>query len=151
MQLWRPFTSKTHSSFSVFEVTHFYKCAIPAFDGLFPEPQNAVIMQLLFTAAHWHGLAKLRLHSETTLSILDNVTTSLGTGPHHFKDVVCPNYQTKELPHETKAHQRKKVKTHTHIFFPSLTTWKRTSFTQLGMWLTTFEGLVQQNCTARKW
>ena len=54
-------------------------------------------------------MAKLRLHSDSTLSILDNVTTSMGERLHQFKYDVCPQYNTKELPRETKARQRKKA------------------------------------------
>lgn len=85
------------------------KCAIPVFDGLLPEAHNNTILTLLFTAAHWHGLAKLRLHSDSTLLILDDVTQSLGEVMRHFKDVVCPAYSTKELVRETKARQRRKA------------------------------------------
>ncbi|KZP06410.1 hypothetical protein FIBSPDRAFT_764436 [Athelia psychrophila] len=85
------------------------QCAIPVFDGLLPEPHNSAILKLLFTAAHWHGLAKLRLHSDSTLLIIDDITTSLGEVLHHFKDVICPAYNTKELPRETKARKRRKA------------------------------------------
>lgn len=61
------------------------QCAIPVFDGLLPEPHNSSIMRLLFLCAHWHGLAKLRLHSDLTLDILDDVTTTLGEVFHHFQ------------------------------------------------------------------
>jgi hypothetical protein len=39
----------------------FCKCSIPVFDGLFPSDHNKMIVDLLFTLAHWHGLAKLRM------------------------------------------------------------------------------------------
>lgn len=35
------------------------QCAIPVFNSLLPEPHNNMVMQLLFTCAHWHGLVKL--------------------------------------------------------------------------------------------
>jgi hypothetical protein len=35
-------------------------------------------MRLLFIVAHWHGLAKLRLHIDETLEILDEWTIFLG-------------------------------------------------------------------------
>jgi hypothetical protein len=33
--------------------------------GSIPEPHNGAIQRLLFLCAHWHGLAKLRMHSDT--------------------------------------------------------------------------------------
>lgn len=40
---------------------------------------------------------------------MDDVTTSLGEVLRHFKDVICPAYNTKELPRETKARKRRKA------------------------------------------
>lgn len=40
---------------------------------------------------------------------MDDVTTSLGEVLRHFRDHTCPKFNTKELPRETKAHQRKKA------------------------------------------
>ena len=51
-------------------------------------------MDLLFTIVHWQGLAKLRLHTNTTLVILDEVTTQLGQQLHHFHDDLCPKFDT---------------------------------------------------------
>jgi hypothetical protein len=65
-------------------------------------------MQLLFTCAHWHGLAKLRLHSDLTLDILDDVTTILGERFRHFQRDICPSYATRELPREANARRRRR-------------------------------------------
>ncbi|KAG2155200.1 uncharacterized protein EDB93DRAFT_1247691 [Suillus bovinus] len=62
------------------------QCSIPVFDGLLPVPHNKVLMNLLFTMSHWHGLAKLRMHSDITLKILDQQTTHLGEQFRHFKE-----------------------------------------------------------------
>lgn len=87
------------------------QCAIPVFDGLLPEPDNNNILRLLFIFAHWHGLAKLRMHSDTTLDIMDDVTTDMGRALRHFKKKTCPKYKTKELPREASARQRRQQKT----------------------------------------
>ncbi|KIM78572.1 hypothetical protein PILCRDRAFT_11038 [Piloderma croceum F 1598] len=65
------------------------QCAIPVFDGLFPEPHNSAILHLLFVCAQWHGLAKLRLHTDQTLALLDDATVEIGNKFHSFtkKDV----------------------------------------------------------------
>lgn len=52
----------------------FCQCSIPVFEGLLPEPHNSVIMVLLFTCCNWHGLAKLRMHTDLTLGIFDTAT-----------------------------------------------------------------------------
>lgn len=57
----------------------------------------------------WHALAKLRLHTETTLYDLENSTTRLGKILRKFKSEVCPQYDTKELPSEESARVRRKA------------------------------------------
>lgn len=83
------------------------QCAIPVFDGLLPEPHNRKVLELLFLLAYWQGLAKLRLHTETTLQLLDNVTTALGQALRDFKKNVCSAYSTKELPREAAVRNRR--------------------------------------------
>ena len=87
-----------------------HKCSIPVFDGLFPGDHNKMVMDLLFTMAHWHGLAKLRMHSDLTLDILDKLTTDLGDRFREFKAEVCPAYQTQELDREVDARSRRQAK-----------------------------------------
>jgi hypothetical protein len=67
-------------------------------------------MKLLFTMAHWHGLAKLRLHTDYTLDTLDNLTTILGNQLRDFAENICPKYQTQELPREVGARDRRRAK-----------------------------------------
>ncbi|KIK32965.1 hypothetical protein CY34DRAFT_45160, partial [Suillus luteus UH-Slu-Lm8-n1] len=85
-------------------------CSIPVFDGLLPAPHNQILMNLLFTMSHWHGLAKLRMHSDITLEILNQQTTHLGEQFHHFSDKVCAAYQTMELDREVGARSRRQAK-----------------------------------------
>lgn len=68
-------------------------------------------MRLLFICAHWNGLVKLRLHSDLTLDILDEVTITLGQEFRTFKNKVCPTFHTKELPREASACQRQRIRT----------------------------------------
>ena len=60
--------------------------------------------------AHWHGLAKLRLHSEKTLDILDKQTTTLGSQFRSFQEHTCSNFKTCELNQETSARQHRNSK-----------------------------------------
>lgn len=83
------------------------KCSIPVFEGLLPEPYNSVLLDLLFTLAEWHALAKLRIHTESTLSLLQFGTRSLGQLLRRFKSKVCDSFDTKELPKEEAARGRR--------------------------------------------
>jgi hypothetical protein len=80
------------------------------FEGLLPEPFNSQVIKLLFRIAHWHGLAKLRLHSDISLEILENETTTLGVEFRRFQTEVCPNFNTRELRKEAASRKRRKTK-----------------------------------------
>jgi hypothetical protein len=83
------------------------QCAIPVFNGLLPEPHNTRLVKLLFVMAHWHALAKLRMHTDTTLDILSQVTTSLGKSLRDFEEKTCAMFQTRELDRERAIRQRR--------------------------------------------
>ena len=86
------------------------QCGIPVFDGLFPEPHNARVLKLLFVMAHWHALAKLRMHTDTTLDTFSQVTTSLGKSLRDFEEKTCAMFQTRELDRERAIRQRQQEK-----------------------------------------
>lgn len=90
-------------------VTIIFKCAIPCFEGLFPEPDNTHVMRLLYTMAYWHSLAKMRMHTESSVCLLDNAHTAMATHLRHFEKIVCPRYTTKE----TQKEYAKRVRTET--------------------------------------
>ena len=77
------------------------------FEGLLPEPYNAILMTLLYRTAEWHAFAKLRLHTESTLQHLERLTTELGRLMRKFRDTTQSAYATFELPKETGARQRR--------------------------------------------
>ncbi|KZP02197.1 hypothetical protein FIBSPDRAFT_655083, partial [Athelia psychrophila] len=83
------------------------QCAIPVFDGLLPEPHNTSILSLLYTCGEWHGLAKLRMQTDSTLQLMTNETTQLGNRLRHFADVTCEAFDTKELRREVAARNRR--------------------------------------------
>lgn len=60
--------------------------------------------------AHWHGLAKLRMHSDLTLEIMDQVTSALGQQFCHFKATVCAGYVTHELRQEVERRAQRLAK-----------------------------------------
>jgi hypothetical protein len=53
--------------------------------------------------AHWHGLAKLRMHTDTTLDIMDAVTSDLGEKLRAFQQKTCTYFKPKELWREANA------------------------------------------------
>ena len=67
-------------------------------------------MTLLFTCAYWHGLAKLRMHTDETLTLLDTVTERLGKHLRHFQLKTCAAFNTQELKRETERRQRLQLK-----------------------------------------
>lgn len=84
----------------------FVKCAITVFDGLLPEPHNRAVTGLIFVLAHWHAMAKLRMHNDLTLDILEAATVSLGQTLRRFVEKTCPAFDTKELAREYDARMR---------------------------------------------
>jgi hypothetical protein len=55
-------------------------------------------------------MAKLRMHSDSTLDIMDEITISLGDAFRNFSDEICPAYDTTELPREASARRRRQSK-----------------------------------------
>ncbi|KAL6298277.1 hypothetical protein BKA93DRAFT_710038, partial [Sparassis latifolia] len=92
------------------DIEDILQCAIPVFDGLLPEPHNGQVLKLLFIAEHWHSLAKLRMHTDCTLQLLDDVTVSLGDTLRHFSEQTCKAFPTRELRREAEARARRESK-----------------------------------------
>lgn len=83
------------------------QCSIPVFEGLLPENHNKIILDLLFSLALWHGIAKLRMHTEATVNLLDATTRVLGSALRTFRDRTCTAYETRETERETTARCRR--------------------------------------------
>ncbi|KAG1817512.1 uncharacterized protein BJ212DRAFT_1270234, partial [Suillus subaureus] len=83
------------------------QCAMLVFEGLFPGDHDAIIQSLLYRFAHWHTLAKLQVHSKTTLSALDNTFKKLSGQLHRFHDFMCITFTMMELPKERAAWERR--------------------------------------------
>lgn len=60
-------------------------------------------MDLLFELVTWHSLAKLHLHTTSTLDALENSTTRLGSTIWKFTSTTCKDYVTTELASEEAA------------------------------------------------
>lgn len=64
-------------------------------------------MDLLFNLAHWHAMAKLRQHTDLSLSVLELVTIQLGESLSKFQATTCSDYDTQELKREETARVRR--------------------------------------------
>jgi hypothetical protein len=69
-----------------------------------------IIQDLLFILAMWHGLAKLRLQTETTLRFLEKTTKALGKTLRRFVWHVCSQVNTHKTSKEAQARVRCKKK-----------------------------------------
>ena len=67
-------------------------------------------MKLLYRTAEWHALAKLRMHCDSTLLLLEELTTEFGQLIRQFRDLTCAQFKTVELPRETAARKRRHAK-----------------------------------------
>jgi hypothetical protein len=84
------------------------QCSMPAFRGMFPNHDHDVLIQdLLCACCEWDSLAKLRLHTESTLSMLEDATNALGRLLRQFADRVCPSYNTLETAREAAGRRQR--------------------------------------------
>ena len=63
-------------------------------------------MTLLFLLCHWHGLAKLRMHMDNTLGLMELITVMLGNHLCMFANETCSAFSTKKLRHEAEGWTR---------------------------------------------
>ncbi|KIJ05950.1 hypothetical protein PAXINDRAFT_92715, partial [Paxillus involutus ATCC 200175] len=82
-------------------------CTLPVFENLLPEPHNSHVQCLLFYLCHWHALAKLRMHTDYTLDIMEHSTVHLAKQIRKFSTETCPVFATKELRREAESRRRR--------------------------------------------
>ena len=92
---------------------------MPVFDGLLPDKHNNDIQLLLFTTAEWHTLAKMHLHTDSTLAWLDESTKAFRKQIRHFKSHTCSFFDTQELPQEEAARSQRQKKKKGSINLPN--------------------------------
>jgi len=92
----------------IYCLTHLSQCSIPAFEGLLEGEHNRRLMKLLYRTAEWHALAKLRMQTEGSLKLLDDLTTEFGQLIRQFRDLTCTTFATVELPREAAACERRR-------------------------------------------
>ncbi|RPD53254.1 hypothetical protein L226DRAFT_548591 [Lentinus tigrinus ALCF2SS1-7] len=92
------------------------QCSMAVFDGLPNNVQdNNIILDMLFDDGCWHALAKLRLHTDDTVDLLDVATVNVGQSTRRFTRITCTRYDTYELPRET-ARKRKSFSLKTYKY-----------------------------------
>jgi hypothetical protein len=62
------------------------------------------MLTLLYRLAEWHALAKLRMHMESTLTLMELVTAVLGHELQKFRNGMCQSYNMVELQKEADCH-----------------------------------------------
>lgn len=92
----------TMTKMTAHEYANMLECAPPCFEGLFGEWDDE-IQCLLFTLARWHSLAKLRLHTDSTLAQLRDVTVDFGNAIRTFQVGCCEAFDTRETEAEHQA------------------------------------------------
>ncbi|KAF7341461.1 GLOBIN domain-containing protein [Mycena venus] len=75
--------------------------------GLLPEPHNTIILTLIYVFATWHAYAKLRMHTDSSVTSFRAVTRELGAQARHFLRTTCHRYTTYELPSEYNRRARR--------------------------------------------
>ena len=71
------------------------------------------MLRLLFNLGTWHSLAKLRVHTDETLRVMDDVTVILRAELRSFQSITCSSFFTRELKQEAEGHYRCQVRTKT--------------------------------------
>ncbi|KAJ3510574.1 hypothetical protein NMY22_g15941 [Coprinellus aureogranulatus] len=83
------------------------QCAIPVFEGILPNSDHSVaVVSVITICAEWHALAKLRLHTDSTLQLLQDTTVKLGNELRRFAEGVCQEVKTRESKDEVQARER---------------------------------------------
>ena len=82
-----------------------------------------MLLRLLYRTAEWHALAKLRIHTDSTLDLLQEATRELGRLLRQFRDRTSDEFDTVELPSKTgtekkggSSSKKKKLNLNTYKF-----------------------------------
>jgi len=67
-------------------------------------------MKLLYRISEWHALAKLQMHTENSLQLMEESTKDLGSLLRQFRTLTCSQFNTIELPREADARIRQRMK-----------------------------------------
>jgi hypothetical protein len=65
---------------------------------------------MLWDLALWHGLAKMRIHTEETIQLLEATTRELALSVAAFEHNVCPHFETRKLAQEVARRGRARLR-----------------------------------------
>ncbi|KIJ28607.1 hypothetical protein M422DRAFT_189496, partial [Sphaerobolus stellatus SS14] len=55
------------------------QCSLPAFEVVLEELFNTLLQDVLFIFCYWHGVAKLHMHTDSTIGLLSQLTKQFGS------------------------------------------------------------------------
>ena len=89
---------------------------IPAYEGLLPLEHNRTILELLFELANPHALAKLCLHTEATVDLLEVSTDHMYHAMDKFSRTACTVYNiVYERADEVEARTRRQCEKNPNV------------------------------------
>lgn len=80
---------------------------MPAFEGLLPLRDDQIVADMLFELANWHALARLRLHTDVTINILERATRYMYKAIRTFANKTCARHETYETSNEAQKRMRR--------------------------------------------
>ena len=80
---------------------------IPAYEAILPLEHNSTILELLFELANTHALAKLCLHTEVTVDLLEVSTDHMYHIMDKFTRTACAVYNVYQRADEVEARTRR--------------------------------------------
>ncbi|KAJ7587294.1 hypothetical protein C8J56DRAFT_1083768 [Mycena floridula] len=86
------------------------QCIIPCIEGLLPPVVEVIVLDTLFIMATWHGLAKMRMHTDFSLDVMEVVTRLVGSSLRQFRDEVCSLFETEETPAQSQKRARRQAR-----------------------------------------
>ena len=106
MGLWGYLTGNKYSNNACMRTLTRNQCTLPVFEEILPRLHNKLVQDLIFMLCMWHALAKLWLHTLTTLWHLKMTTRELGKTLWRFAKMSCTDFATMDLPREQAAWAR---------------------------------------------
>ncbi|THV04534.1 hypothetical protein K435DRAFT_649077, partial [Dendrothele bispora CBS 962.96] len=82
------------------EFKDYLQVALVCFEDLLPEPNNKIVMDLLWDLVTLHAYAKLQLHSDSTIASFWVATRVFGDSLQKFVHKTCASFETTELDTE---------------------------------------------------
>ncbi|KAF5335261.1 hypothetical protein D9758_016234 [Tetrapyrgos nigripes] len=92
------------------DYTAILECLMPVLEGLLPGRHDEIIQDITFDILVFNGHAKLRTHTDSSLSTFKQATKDLGRAFRTFAKDTSRAFETVELPREREARIRREAK-----------------------------------------